>query len=80
MFAMLDLQKNSAGELATPYNSTSPAMGELNAFFREQGLFTFVRWSHIMCNPPLISTEAQLAAGFEIIDRGLDLVDAHFEG
>jgi len=80
MFAMLDLQKNSAGELATPYNGTSPAMGELNAFFREQGLFTFVRWSHIMCNPPLISTEAQLAAGFEIIDRGLDLVDAHFEG
>ncbi|MEE2829672.1 MAG: aminotransferase class III-fold pyridoxal phosphate-dependent enzyme [Myxococcota bacterium] len=79
MFAMLDLCKNSRGELAAPYNGSSPAMSELNAFFREEGLFTFVRWSHVMCNPPLVSTEEQLAEGFDIIDRGLELVDAHFE-
>ena len=28
-----------------------------------------------MCNPPLCITEAELAESFEIIDRGLDLVD-----
>jgi taurine--2-oxoglutarate transaminase len=33
-----------------------------------------------MCNPPLCITEEQLCEGFAIIDRGLDLVDAVFEG
>jgi adenosylmethionine-8-amino-7-oxononanoate aminotransferase len=33
-----------------------------------------------MCNPPLCITEAQLREGFEIIDRGLDITDAAYEG
>jgi len=80
LFGMIDLQRNSSGEPAAPYNGSSEAMGELGRFFREQGLFTFVRWGHVMCNPPLTITEEQLAAGFDIIDRGLSLVDKHFEG
>ena len=80
LFGILDLQRNSAGDPAAPYNGSSAAMAELGRFFRDEGLFTFVRWSHVMCNPPLTITEEQLAAGFEIIDRGLDLVDKHFEG
>ena len=80
MFGMIDVQKNRSGELIAPYNGSHPAMAELGAFFREQGLFTFVRWSHIMCNPPLNISEEELAEGFDIIDRGLDLVDSHFEG
>ncbi len=80
LFGMIDVQRNSAGDPAAPYNGSSPAMAELGRFFREQGLFTFVRWGHIMCNPPLCITEEQLADGFDIIDRGLALVDRHFEG
>lgn len=80
LFGMMDLQKNSAGERMAPYNGTSPAMQELGAFFREEGLFTFMRWGSFMCNPPLCINEEQLREGFSIIDRGLDLVDAHFEG
>jgi len=80
LFGMIDLQRNSAGDPAAPYNGSSEAMGELGRFFREQGLFTFVRWGHVMCNPPLTITEEQLAAGFDIIDRGLSLVDKYFEG
>jgi taurine---2-oxoglutarate transaminase len=80
LFGMIDVQRNSAGDPAAPYNGSSPAMAELGRFFREQGLFTFVRWGHIMCNPPLTITEEQLAEGFDIIDRGLSLVDEHFEG
>ena len=80
LFGMIDLQRNSSGDPAAPYNGSSEAMGELGRFFREQGLFTFVRWGHVMCNPPLTITEEQLAAGFDIIDRGLSLVDKHFEG
>jgi taurine--2-oxoglutarate transaminase len=80
MFGIIDVQRNSAGDLAAPYNGSSEAMSELGRFFREEGLFTFVRWGHVMCNPPLCITEEQLAEGFDIIDRGLSLVDRHFEG
>ena len=80
LFGMIDLQKNSAGERMAPYNGTSEAMQKLGAFFRENGLFTFVRWGSFMCNPPLCITEEQLLECFEIIDRGLDVTDQYFEG
>lgn len=80
LFGMMDLQKNSKGERMAPYNGTSEAMGKLGAFFRENGLFTFVRWGSFMCNPPLCITEEQLLECFDIIDRGLDVTDQYFEG
>ncbi len=80
MFGMIDIQKNSAGESIAPYNGSHPAMKELGAFFREEGLFTFVRWGSFMANPPLTITEDELAHGFEIIDRGLNITDRAFEG
>ena len=63
-----------------PYAGSHPVMGKLGTFFRENGLFTMTQWSTLMCNPPLCITEAQLTEAFEIIDRGLALVDAVFEG
>ncbi len=80
LFGMVDLQKNSKGTLLAPYNGAHPAMGKLATFFRENGLFTFVRWSNFTCNPPLNISEADLKLGFEIIDRGLEITDAAFEG
>ncbi len=80
LFGMIDIQKNSAGELIAPYNGSHPAMKALGAFFRERGLFTFVRWSHFMCNPPLCITEEQLLEAFAIVDEGLAITDAAFEG
>jgi len=80
LFGMLDIQKNAAGELIAPYGGAHPAMARANAFCREQGLFTFFRWSHIMCNPPLCITEEQLREGYAIIDRALDITDEAFEG
>lgn len=75
LFGMIDLGDGHGGYLV-PYNGSHPAMKDLGAFFRQEGLFTFIRWGHIMCNPPLCIDEAQLREGFAIIDRGLDLVDA----
>ena len=80
LFGMMDLQKNAQGEPLAPYNGTHPAMGRLGAFFREQGLFTFIRWGSFMCNPPLCITEDQMLEAFEIIDRGLDITDEAFQG
>ncbi len=79
LFGMLDIQKNSRGDLIAPYNGGHPAMAAANAYCKEQGLFTFFRWSHIMCNPPLCITEEQLLEGFAIIDGALDRTDAAFE-
>lgn len=80
LFGMIDLQRNSRGDLLAPYNGAHPAMGRLAKFFRDEGLFTFSRWASFATNPPLCINEAQLREGFAIIDRGLELTDAAFEG
>jgi taurine--2-oxoglutarate transaminase len=72
---MVDLQRDAEGTPMAPYNETHPAMGELNAFLRDNGLFTLFRWGSFMCNPPLCITEDQMAESFEIIDRGLEICD-----
>jgi taurine--2-oxoglutarate transaminase len=80
LFGTLDLCKNSAKQPLCGYGGSHPVMGKLGAFFRQEGLFTFLRPSGIMCNPPLSITEEQLCEGFAVIDRGLDIVDGVFEG
>ncbi|MEZ4225712.1 MAG: aminotransferase class III-fold pyridoxal phosphate-dependent enzyme [Polyangiaceae bacterium] len=80
LFGIIETQKNSKGEFLAPYNGSHPAMDKLAKFFKDEGLFTFVRWSSFMCNPPLTITEAQLKEGFAIIDRGLSITDEAFEG
>ena len=62
-------------EPLAPFNGTSPAMQALGKFFREEGLYTFVRWNTFFTNPPLCITEAELAEAFAIIDKGLFLTD-----
>jgi len=77
LFGMIDVQK-PGGERIAPYNGSHPAMAEMARFFRDNGMFTFVRWGSFMCNPPLCITDEQLAEGFEIIDRALDIPDRLF--
>jgi taurine---2-oxoglutarate transaminase len=77
LFGMVDLQKDTRGTPLAPFNGSHPAMAELAAFFRREGLFTFTRFGSFMCNPPLCITQAEMELGFEIIDRGLELVDRH---
>src|ERR1017187_4098048 len=58
-----------------PFNGTSEEMAALGRFFREQGLYTFVRWNTFFTNPPLCINEEQLREGFAIIDKGLEITD-----
>jgi taurine--2-oxoglutarate transaminase len=51
-------------------------MKRLNGFFREEGLYTFVRWHMFFTNPPLCITEEQLRDGFAAIDRSLTKLEA----
>ena len=62
-------------EPMAPYNGTSEEMTALGKFFREKGLYTFVRWNTFFTNPPLVITEAQLMEGLDVIDEGLAITD-----
>ena len=59
-----------------PFNATSPEMAALSKRFRQDGLYTFLRWNTFFTNPPLSITEAQLNEGFDIIDRALESIDS----
>jgi taurine---2-oxoglutarate transaminase len=72
LFGIVELVKDrSSMEPLAPFNGTSEPMKRLGKFFREEGLYTFVRWNTFFTNPPLIITEDELRHGFDIIDRGL---------
>lgn len=75
LFGLIELQKNLEGDRLVPYASAHPAMAKLGKFFKDNGLFTMLQWGTVMTNPPLCITDAQLADGFAIIDRGLSMVD-----
>lgn len=72
LFGIVELVRDRrTKEPMAPFNGTSPEMKALGAFFREQGLYTFVRWNTFFTNPPLCITEGELREAFAIIDRGL---------
>jgi len=81
LFGILDLVRSQ--EPWTPltaYNGTSDEMKAIGKFLRDNGLFTFAPNNSIHTNPPLCITEEQLAEGFEIIDRALDIADQAVTG
>ena len=77
LFGIVELVRSRETlEPLAPFNGDSPEMTALGKFFREEGLYTFVRWNYFFTNPPLTITETELREGFAIIDRGLAIVDA----
>jgi taurine--2-oxoglutarate transaminase len=76
LFGIVELVKDrKTMEPLAPFNGTSPETQALGRFFREEGLYTFVRWNTFFTNPPLCITEAELAEAFAIIDKGLYATD-----
>jgi taurine--2-oxoglutarate transaminase len=80
LFGVIELIRDrKTKQPMAPFNGTSPEMAALGKFFRQEGLFTFVRWNYFFTNPPLIITEEQLREAFGIIDRGLEITDRAVE-
>jgi taurine---2-oxoglutarate transaminase len=76
LFGVVELVRSRrTREPMAPFNGTSEEMTTLGRFFREQGLYTFVRWNTFFTNPPLCISERELREGFAIIDRGLEPAD-----
>jgi taurine--2-oxoglutarate transaminase len=62
-------------EPLAPFNGASEEMAALGTFFRQEGLYTLVRWNSFYTNPPLCITEDELRDAFAIVDRGLEITD-----
>jgi taurine--2-oxoglutarate transaminase len=76
LFGIVELVKDKKSrEPLAPFNSTSEPMARLGRFFRDQGLYTFVRWNTFFTNPPLCISEEELRQGFDVIDRGLTEIE-----
>ncbi|MGB8917341.1 MAG: aminotransferase class III-fold pyridoxal phosphate-dependent enzyme [Candidatus Sulfotelmatobacter sp.] len=76
LFGIVELVRSrKTRQPMAPFNGTSEEMVALGRFFREQGLYTFVRWNTFFTNPPLCINEQQMREAFEIIDRGLLIAD-----
>jgi taurine--2-oxoglutarate transaminase len=76
LFGIVELVRDRrTREPLAPFNGTSAEMAALGQFFRQEGLYTIVRWNYFFTNPPLCITEDQLREGFAIIDRALEITD-----
>jgi len=76
LFGVIELTRSQATrEPLAPFGASSPEMTALAKFFRQEGLFTFVRWNYFFTNPPLTISDAELQEGFAIIDKGLEITD-----
>ncbi len=76
LFGIVEVVRNRKTlEPMAPFNGTSPEMQALGKFFRQEGLYTFVRWNTFFTNPPLCITEEEMREAFAIIDKGLEITD-----
>ena len=81
LFGIIDLVRSQdPWTPLTPFNGTSDEMKAIGKFLRENGLYTMIANNSIHTNPPLCITADQLAEGFEIIDRALDIADQAVSG
>jgi taurine--2-oxoglutarate transaminase len=81
LFGIVELIRDrKTREPLAPFNGAAPEMAELGKFFRQEGLYTMLRWNTFFTNPPLTITEAELREAFGIIDRGLEITDRAVTG
>src|SRR5215210_1232879 len=76
LFGIIDLVRSREPYTPlTPFNGTSDEMKAVTKFLRDNDLYTMIANNSIHTNPPLCITEEQLAEGFDVIDRALDIAD-----
>jgi taurine---2-oxoglutarate transaminase len=76
LFGVLELVKSrETMEPLSPFNQTNATMGLVNRFLLDNGVFTMIRWNHLMTNPPLCITEEQLTEAFDVVDKALEIAD-----
>jgi len=81
LFGIIELVKDrETKEPMAPWNTSSPEMAALRKHCLDNGLFLYTHWHTVLIIPPLIITEEQLKAGFEILDKALEITDGSVMG
>jgi taurine--2-oxoglutarate transaminase len=80
LFGVLELVRDRrTRQPMAPYNGSSPEMNALRKFMLDHGVFLYTHWHTVLIIPPLIVTEQQLAEGFNVLDRALEITDRSTE-
>ena len=81
VFFALDLVSDRATrEPLAPYGGSSPAMNELVAACRAEGLLVFTNFNRLHVVPPCITTYDEAREGLARLDRAFGAIDAHYTG
>jgi taurine--2-oxoglutarate transaminase len=80
LFGILELVKDrKTKEPLAPFDGSSPEMVAFRKYLLDHGLYIYTHWHTALIIPPLPITEEQLAEGFSIIDKALEITDAVVE-
>ena len=81
VFFALDLVSDRATkEPLAPYGGTSPAMTEIAAATRAEGLLIFMNYHRIHVVPPCNISDAEAREGLARLDRALGVADRYYVG
>ena len=76
LFGAIELVKNKATrEPVAAFGKSSPEMLALKKYLLDHGVFLYQHWNILLLIPPLTITEEELAEGFSVIDKGLEITD-----
>nr|MBA3236585.1 aspartate aminotransferase family protein [Chloroflexota bacterium] len=76
LFGIIDLVRSrDPWTPMTPFNGTSDEMKAVGGFLRDNGVYALIANNSIHTNPPLCINETELAEGFEVLDRALEIAD-----
>ena len=81
VFFALDLVTDRATkEPLAPYGGTSPAMAEIAAAARAEGLLIFMNYHRVHAVPPCNISDAEAREGLARLDRALGVADRYYVG
>jgi taurine--2-oxoglutarate transaminase len=76
LFGIIELVRNrETREPMAPWDGSSPEMKAFKQYCLEHGLYLDVHWHTALIIPPLIISEDQLAEGFGVLDKALEITD-----
>jgi taurine--2-oxoglutarate transaminase len=76
LFGIIELVRDRrTKEPMAPWNGSSPEMAAYKKYLLDHGVYQSVHWHTALLLPPLIISPEQLAEGFDVIDRALEITD-----
>jgi taurine---2-oxoglutarate transaminase len=77
LFGIIELVRSrKTREPIAPFDGSSPEMIAFRKYMLDHGVYLYTHWHTVLIIPPLIITEEQLAEGFAVMDKALEITDA----